>query len=86
MTTTKKKVEILEEKIKESEVKITIKKGTQDFIFLWNEQSQIIRELERVLKARFDIAGKPRAISLACKFLLNEIEAEFGKQQSDVKE
>lgn len=73
-----KKVATLEEKLKNADLKITVKKGTQDFIFLWNEQAHAIRELETVLKERFNITGKPRAISLACKYLLDDIESELG--------
>ncbi len=79
------KVSTLEEKLKNADLKITVKKGTQDFIFLWQEQSDTIRELERVLKGRFDIAGKPKVICLACKYLLDEVTAEFGDLESDVK-
>jgi hypothetical protein len=76
----------LEEKVREADVNISIKKGTQDFLFLWQDQAEIIRELEKVLKEKFDITGKPKAISLACRFLLREIEAELGKQESNGKE
>lgn len=80
---TKKQTKSLEERIKEADVKITTRKANQDFLFLWQDQVNVIRELERVLQKRFDISGKPKAISLAANFLLREIEAEFGPLEED---
>jgi hypothetical protein len=83
-----KKVEALtlEEKLKNADLKITVKKGGQDFIFLWQEQSEIIRELEMNLNKRFEIAGKPRVIALACKYLLDNIENELGSLEIEEKD
>ncbi len=77
----KSKKETLAEKISNADIKIVSKKGQQDFIFLWQEQQEVIRELERVLDEKFGITGKPKAIGLACKYLLNDLE-----EKEDVKE
>jgi len=84
MATIKKKT--LTEKIQEADLsKITIKKGVQDFLFLWQEQEEIIRKLEKTLNEKFGIMGKPKTLTLACKYLLNEIESEAGTEENDGK-
>lgn len=87
-TKNKKEVETLSlgEKLKNADLKITVKKGQQDFIFLWQEQSELIHRLEFTLKENFGIVGKPQILALACKYLLNDIESEIGVTEPEKKD
>ncbi|KKP83941.1 MAG: hypothetical protein UR83_C0030G0025 [Candidatus Moranbacteria bacterium GW2011_GWF2_35_54] len=60
-------VETLEEKIRNSDVKITNRKFTQEFISL---------ELERYFKERYEISGRGKIIAILCRFMFSEIEKE----------
>jgi len=86
MATNKKQGETLEEKLKNADLSITVKKGGQDFIYLWEEQRKAIYKLEKLLGGKFNIQGKGRILTLACQYLFNEIESEIGIEESDGEE
>lgn len=82
MTNNKKKT--LSEKIQEANQTIVIsRKGNQEFIWFWSEQITVVKKLIQLMKERYDIAGDGLIITLACKYLLNEIESEIGTEESD---
>ncbi|KKP67803.1 MAG: hypothetical protein UR66_C0010G0041 [Candidatus Moranbacteria bacterium GW2011_GWE1_35_17] len=69
-------VETLEEKIRNSDVKITNRKFTQEFISLFEEQRELFLELERYFKERYEISGRGKIIAILCRFMFSEIEKE----------
>ena len=81
MTTKNKvKAETLEEKIKEAnKTKLTNKRGKQEFIWFWDDQSKVYKKLITVMQVRFGINGDGKVLTLACNYLLGDIKAEFGQ-------
>lgn len=69
-------VETLEEKIRKSDVKITNRKFSQEFISLFEEQRELFLELERYFKEKYEISGRGKIIAILCRFMFSEIEKE----------
>ena len=74
MTNNKKKA--FEEKVKEADIKVINRKLSQEFISLFEEQKQLLLEVERVFKEKYNISGRGRIIAILCRYVLSEIESE----------
>lgn len=81
------KKKTIEEKIKEADIKVVNRKLSQEFISLFEEQKQLLLEVERVFKEKYDISGRGKIIAILCGYILSEIENETGKiKEKDGKE
>ncbi|MDO9231663.1 MAG: hypothetical protein Q7U36_04280 [bacterium] len=76
MTNNKKKT--FEEKIREVDIDVINRKLSQEFISFFEEQKQLLLEVEKVFREKYDISGRGRVITILCGYVLSEIESEIG--------
>lgn len=78
MATTKKKS--VEEKIRELDTSSS-RKFSQEFVSFFEEQKQVLQEVENLFKEKYDITGRGRVIGILCRYFLSETQTqEDGKE------